>query len=119
MGYKTSGLPHDGNVDSVLKMVKENQTRTRAEFKGEIFCHQAMFPEGCLDNNDNFSHLNPLMSYKATTDPDSMYLHEAMQQEDKAELLKAMLEEVRDQTDNENFSIININQVPKGSTILP
>ena len=30
-----------------------------------------------------------------------------------------MLEEVRDKTDNENFSIMKSNQVPKGSTILP
>ena len=59
------------------------------------------------------------MVYKATSDPDSMYLHEAMQQEDKTELIKAMMEEVRDQTDNGNFSIIKRNQVPKGSTILP
>ena len=100
-------------------MVKENQTRTRTEVKGEIFCYQAMFPADCSDNNDNLSHLNPLMAYKATSDPDSMYLHEAMQQEDKAEFLKAMLEEVRDQTNNENFSIIKRNQVPRGSTILP
>ena len=59
------------------------------------------------------------MAYKATSDPDSMYLHEAMQQEDKTEFLKSMMEEVRDQTDNGNFSIIKRNQVPKGSTILP
>ena len=58
------------------------------------------------------------MEYKATTDPDYMYLHEAIQQEDKAEFLKAMLEEVRDQMENENISIIIRNQVPKGSTIL-
>ena len=101
------------------KMVKKNQTRTRTEVQQEIFCYQEMFPEDCSDNNDNISHLNPLMEYKATSDPDSMYLHEAMQQEDKAEFLKAMVEEVRDQTDNGYFSIIKINQVPKGSTILP
>ena len=100
-------------------MVKENQTRTRKEVQGEIFCYQAMFPEDFSDNSDNISHLNTLMAYKATTDPDSMYLHEAIQQEDKAKFLKAMLEEVRDQMDNGNFSIIKINQVPKGSTILP
>ena len=56
-----------------------------------------MFPEDCSDKNDNFSHLNPLMAYKATIKPDSMYLHEAVQQEDKVELLKAVLEEIRDQ----------------------
>ena len=59
------------------------------------------------------------MAYKATSEPESMYLHKAMQQEDKAEFLKAMMEEFRDQTDNGNFSIIKRNQVPKGSTILP
>ena len=78
-----------------------------------------MFPEDCSDNNDNLSHLNTLMAYKATTYPYYMYLHEAMQQEDKSEFLKAILEEVRDQMDNENFSIIKRNKVPKGSTILP
>ena len=65
-----------------------------------------MFPEDCSDNNDNLSHLNTLMAYKATTYPDSMYLNEAMHQEEKAEFLKAMLEEVRYQMENENFSII-------------
>ena len=59
------------------------------------------------------------MAYKSTSDQDSMYLHEAMKKEDKKELLKSMMEEVRDQTDNGNFSIIKRNQVPKGSTILP
>ena len=48
-----------------------------------------------------------------------MYLYEATKQEDKAEFLKAMLEEVIYKMDNGNFSIIKINQVPKGRTILP
>ena len=78
-----------------------------------------MFPEDCSDNNYNLSHLNTLMAYKFTSYPDSMYLHEAMQQEDKTEFLKSMMEEVRDQTDNWKLSIIKRNQVPKGSTILP
>ena len=78
-----------------------------------------MFPEDFSDNNENLSHLNPLMAYKSTTYPDYMYPHEAMKQEDKAEFLKSMLKEVRDQMDNGNLSIIKINQVPKGSTILP
>ena len=62
-----------------------------------------MFPEDCSDNNDNISHLNPLMEYKATLYPDYMYLHEAIQKEDTSEFLKAMLEEVRGQMDNGNF----------------
>ena len=50
-----------------------------------------MFPEDCSDNNDNLSHLNPLMAYKSTSDPDYMYIHEAMQQEDKIEFLKSIM----------------------------
>ena len=42
-----------------------------------------------------------------------------MQQEVKAEFLKAMMEEFRDLMENRNFSIMKRNQVPKGSTILP
>ena len=103
----------------LVTTVNENQTRIRKEVQGEILCYQAMFPEDCSDNNDNLTHLNPLMSYKATSDPDSMYLHEDMQQEDKTDFLKSMMEEVMDQTDNGNVSIIKRNQVPKGSTILP
>ena len=48
-----------------------------------------------------------------------MYLHEAIQHEYKAEFLKDMLEEVRDQTENGNFSTIKRNQAPNGSTTLP
>ena len=86
-----------------VTMVKENKTRARKEVQGEIFFHQAMFPEDCPDNNDNLTHLNTLMAYKATSEPDSTYLHESMQQEDKTEFLKAIIEEVRDQIDNGNF----------------
>ena len=43
-------------------MVKKNQTSTIKEFKGEIFCYQALFPEDFSDNNDSLSHLNPLMA---------------------------------------------------------
>ena len=78
-----------------------------------------MFPEDCSDNNDNLSYLNPLMVIKATTYPDSMYLHEDLQQEDKAEFLNDMMEEAGDKMNNGNFSILNRNQVQKESTILP
>ena len=54
------------------KMVKENQKKNRTEVRGEIFCCHAVFPEDCSNNNDNLSHLNHLMAYKATTYPDYM-----------------------------------------------
>ena len=59
------------------------------------------------------------MAYKATSDPDSMYLHQAMKEPDRANFLTAMLQEVIDQDKNENFMVVKRNQVPKDSTILP
>ena len=79
-------------IETLFKtIVKENQTRTITEAQGEIFCYQAMFPENFSDKNDNISHLNPLMAYKAKTEPDSMYLHETMHQENKEKFLNANL----------------------------
>ena len=41
--------------------------------------------------------MHPLMAYKATSDPDSMYLHQAMKETDRANFLTDMLQEVTDQ----------------------
>ena len=60
-----------------------------------------------------------LMAYKATSDPYSMYLHQAMKEPDRANFLTAMLQKVTDQVKNENFMVVKRNQVPKDSTILP
>ena len=56
---------------------------------------------------------------QASTDPNTMYMHEAMREPDKVKLLKAMEKEVEDQMKNGNYSIIIRNDVPKWSTILP
>jgi hypothetical protein len=62
---------------------------------------------------------HPLMAFKATSDPDTMYLHEAMKEPDKKEFLVAMQKEVTDQAKNSNFTITHWSQVPKKATILP
>ena len=63
--------------------------------------------------------MHPLIAYKATSDMDYMYLHQAMKEPDWANFLTAMLQEVTDQVKNENFTVVKRNQVPKDSTILP
>ena len=42
------------------------------------------------------------MAFKVSSDPDIMYLHEAMQQKDRKEFVDAMEKEVNDQMVNEN-----------------
>ena len=87
---------------------------TEAGIEGEIFCLQALFPGGT-----EYDGQHPLMAYKSTSDPDTMYLHEAMKQPDKVKFLQAMQKEVRDQRENGNFLIVSRKDIPEDVLILP
>jgi hypothetical protein len=95
-------------------MQTEICANTKDDIEGELLCLQALYPK-----DDTLTSPDPLLAYKATSDPDTMYLHEAMKEPDKAEFLKAMIKEVNDQMANGNFSIIRRTEVPVGATVLP
>jgi hypothetical protein len=61
---------------------------------------------------------NPI-AFKATADPDVMYLHEAMRESDADKFKEAMKKEVGDHTDNGHWKIVEKASVPKGVKILP
>ena len=54
----------------------------------------------CMEAIPNDPMENGIMALKATTDPDTMYLHEALREKDKNKFLDAMEQEVRDQVQN-------------------
>ena len=85
---------------------------SRQDDTSEIFCMEAMFPT--INDEDR----EPLAVYKAVADPDVMYLHQAMKEEDKEDFIEAMHKEVKDQKDNGNFIIVRKDQVPRDKTIL-
>ena len=62
---------------------------------------------------------HPLQVFKATADLDTMYMHEALKQQDANEFQKAMQKEWDDQLNNGNFSIRHVTEVPEGATVLP
>jgi hypothetical protein len=93
-------------------MMAEIRVQTAKEGEGEIFCLEAMYP--FREDNEH-----PLIAFKATSDPDTMYLHEAMKEPDKKEFIDAMHKEVKDQSDHDNFVIMHKSRVPTGATILP
>ena len=71
-----------------------------------------MYPVTAMDED-------PLLAYKASADPDTMYMHQAVKEPDKDHFIAAMQKEVRDQSENGNFSVIHKSMVPKGATTLP
>ena len=102
-------------VDRLIPVMSAEITAdTEAGIEGEIFCLQALFPGGT-----EYDGQHPLMAYKATSDPDTMYLHEAMKQPDKVQFLQAIQKEVQDQRENGNFSIISRKEIPENTLILP
>ena len=82
---------------------------------GEIFCLSVLSGNDSKTEGDD----NPILAYKASTDPDTMYRHEAMREPDRDEFIKAMHKEIIDQMKNGNFSIVRRSKVPKGKAILP
>ena len=59
------------------------------------------------------------IAFAATSNPDVMYLDQAMKEPDRDEFEKAMIKEVTAHTDNEHWIIVAKSSVPKGETILP
>ena len=112
----TAGEPHD---QTLMIMTTEIIECTKDGVMGELLCLEALFPNGKDEYNLMLMEDNPLLAFKATSDPDTMYHHEAMREPDKEHFKQAMVKEVKDQMDNGNFSIVHVSQVPKDKTILP
>ena len=101
----------------ISNTIKENVRETEGDIQGEMFCYKAMFPREDTITAEQVD--DPITAYKASTDPDTMYMHQAMKEPDRKEFQEAMVKEVTDQLSNGNFSLIKIEEVPRGSTILP
>jgi len=95
-------------------MLAEVKVKTQEDVEGEIFCLQALFGDDASSTLED-----PLLAYKATSDPDTMYYHEAMREKDRDEFQEAMAKEAKDQFENGNFSIIHRSDVPRGQQVLP
>jgi hypothetical protein len=66
----------------------------------------------------NCTEAHPL-TFKATADPDTMYLHEALKQPDQEQFLKAMDEEIEAHHQGKHWKLVSRSEIPKGKPILP
>jgi len=112
--------PNNENDGVVAEAARADPSKSRGDkdtmmHEDEIlYAHQCMITEEGLDN-----HLSDIHAYKATSDPDTLYYHQAMKESDADEFRVAMRKEWEDQRRNGNFEIIRRSEVPNGSTILP
>jgi hypothetical protein len=110
---RRSSRKANSSPDMLKAMMAELVENTQANVPGEIFAHQAMFPD------QEHDHIDPFLAYKAVSDPDTLYYHQAMREPDRSEFESGMEKEINDQFENGNFTVIRRSEVPDGCTILP
>ena len=71
------------------------------------------------DEQEEQERSDPLQAYAASADPDTMYLHQAMKEPDKAQFIKAMEAEVEQHTKNEVWTLVKRKDIPKGVPVTP
>jgi hypothetical protein len=59
-----------------------------------------------------------LVAFKASTDPDTMYYHQAMKEPDRDKFQEAIKKECEDHFKESNYELVNITDVPKGAPLL-
>jgi hypothetical protein len=59
------------------------------------------------------------IAFAASSNPDTMYLHQALRAPDRNEFIKAMQREIKDHEDMRHWELIPKADVPEGTTILP
>jgi hypothetical protein len=59
------------------------------------------------------------LAFKATGDPDTMYMNEALKQPDAHEFRKAMVKEVVDHTNNKHWEVMEKTDLSTGFKLLP
>ena len=98
----------------ITAMTTESFLVPEGAIQGEIFSLQTLFPDHQEQDLDH-----PLLAFKSTSDPDTMYYHEVMRMKDRREFVKAMEEEIRDNFKHNNFIVVHKSKVPQGATVLP
>jgi hypothetical protein len=59
------------------------------------------------------------IAFAATSNPDTMYLHQALRAPDRDEFIEAMKQEIKDHESLHHWELVPKSEVPKGTIILP
>jgi len=81
----------------------------------EVYALTTIFDRSVAEHQNE----DPLIIYKAISDPDTMYHHEAMREKDANQIRETMAEEWNDQVANGNFTKVLRSELPQGTTVLP
>ena len=101
----------------ITEITHSENTEDEQYVRGEIFCYTALCPEG--DTRTMRQQLDPIYAFKSTVDPDTLYYHEAMKEEDRDQFSKAMQKEYDDRLNTGVYALQLKSKLPKDATVLP
>ena len=87
----------------VQDTIRDNGRETDSIITEEIFSLSELFPENATQEVGNNYDENPLSFYKATSDPDTLYQHQAIKADNRKAFLLAIMKEVTDKINNGDF----------------
>jgi Reverse transcriptase (RNA-dependent DNA polymerase) len=99
----------------------ESQKQRSAGIVAYVATHEAIDPLLYQEDSElSQLEVDPIaFALKATSDPDTMYYHEAMREPDSQEFRTAMTKEVDDHTEKQHWAIVWRDGVPAGVKVLP
>ena len=59
------------------------------------------------------------LAFAASTDPDTLHLNQALRQPDRDKFIEAMQKEIQDHEQRKHWTVVQRDQLPKGTPILP
>jgi hypothetical protein len=107
------------------KAFTEMRTRTRTICPPKRYTQEVAFIAQSWDDIWDIQdfeiqeQMDDPIAFAATTNPDTMYLHEALRAPDRNEFIEAMKKEVKAHEDLKHWELIPKSQVPQGTLILP
>jgi Reverse transcriptase (RNA-dependent DNA polymerase) len=107
---------NEGTVDEGIEAKDPQVTRS-----GRISRYPRRYDDyvAFVSETEQINEINRTMSLAASSDPDILYLHEALAADDKIEFIKAMQKEVESHVNNKNWEIVQRSQIPPDRKVLP
>ena len=95
-------------IEANIATILPNLIEAKSWESGEILYYIALYSD--MDTH-TCTQQNPLIVCKATTDPNILYLHQAMKQNNRKYFRTVMQKEVDDRMKYKNFSVIHKSKI--------
>ena len=121
------GQPPQDDLQPIRRSSRDRKPSRRLRESLETSAYGSLIPEheafesqvllNMLEELD-IDRVHPI-AFAASSDPDTLYLHEAMRQPDAKQFEQAMAEEIKAHEDNDHWEIVDMDSVPPNTPILP